>query len=383
MRSVLPAVIVGSVAGHGAMTLPPTRLSMTMKSSGQCEGAEVGKEPQYNMTCFWFNEGCTIGCKACGGLDCGHLKSSSVGKCCPEQMKPTLHDRQLRTYKDLFGILDIPYYHTPWRAPGFAPVYDPCGTAGGVPVGVDPGSINPPPTGIAQGLSYQDLPEMPDVKTQWPAGSVQDVAWGINANHGGGYAYRLCPKSSGAKATEECFQAHHLQFVGDESWIQFGDDESNRTAFRAVRTSEGTNPAGSQWTKNPIPACGSLDGGGLHTSTVCKNPQFDPILQDVIKPHPKFAPLPGLYGFGMGHCVSSGHKHNGTITPGLSACSTEELDFWRARFNFNIIDKVQIPAGLSSGEYLLSFRWDVEQTPQIWTNCADVTITKPATFTVV
>merc|ERR1712137_266215 len=100
------------------------------------------------------------------------------------------------------------------------------------------------------------------------------------------------------------------------------------------------------WTKNPIPACGNLAGGGLHTSSI-------------------------------------GHKQHGTITPGLSACSTEELDFWRARFNFNIIDKVQIPASLAPGEYLLSFRWDTEQTPQIWTNCADVTVTPSSALTLV
>jgi hypothetical protein len=32
------------------------------------------------------------------------------------------------------------------------------------------------------------------------------VCRAINANHGGGYSYRLCPSS--ANATEECFQQH-------------------------------------------------------------------------------------------------------------------------------------------------------------------------------
>lgn len=340
----------------------------------------MGEAPQYNMTCFWFNEGCTIGCKTCGGLECGHLKASRVGKCCPEQMKPTLTDKKLRTYTQ--DPLDIMFVHTPWRAPGFAPVYDPCGTAGGVPVGVDPGPANPPPTGIKQGLSYQDLPEMPGVKTEWPAGSIQDVAWGINANHGGGYAYRLCRKGNG-RLTEECFQKTHLQFVGDESWIQFGDDENNRTAIPATRVAEGTNPAGSQWTKNPISPCGGPDGGGIPTKilhkTPCENPQFEPVLKGIIRAHPKYAPEDGLYGYGMGHCTSIDHINwkNHTLTPGESACTKEEHEFWLARFNFNIVDKVQIPKDLTPGEYLLSFRWDTEQTPQIWTNCADVTITAP------
>merc|ERR1719163_1342418 len=62
------------------------------------------------MTCDWFNEGCSIGCKSCLGLKCGHIKSSSLEKCCPEQMKPTLHDKNLRTYRDILG-LDFVYDH--------------------------------------------------------------------------------------------------------------------------------------------------------------------------------------------------------------------------------------------------------------------------------
>merc|ERR1719440_1405125 len=115
-----------------------------------------------------------------------------------------------------------------------------------------------------------------------------------------------------------------------------------------------------------------------------KHPQFEPILKDVIKGHPEFAPLDGLYGYGMGHCTSITNKQkNGTFTPGETGGAPDEHDFWFARFNFNIVDKVQIPEDLVPGKYLLSFRWDCEQTPQIWTNCADVTITKPAAFTVV
>ena len=61
----------------------------------------------------------------------------------------------------------------------------------------------------------------------WPAGSVQEVAFTIFVNHGGGYSYRLCP--SGSNLTESCFQKTHLRFVGDTQWIQYGDDKSNRS----------------------------------------------------------------------------------------------------------------------------------------------------------
>lgn len=285
-------------------------------------------------------------------------------------MKPTLKDPKLRTYKKLFGFLDVIDVHTPWRAPGFAPVFDPCGVAGGVGIGIDPGHANPPPAGVKQGLSGQDVPALLGVKTEWRAGSTQEVSWGIDANHGGGYAYRLCPITAGVKSTEECFQQHHLQFVGEESWIQFGNNKANRTAIPAARVSTGTNPSGSQWTKNPIPACGGLDGGGQHLTKdkQCSNPQFDPPLANVVNPHPTYAPTPGLYGWGIGGCDPEGQPG------GFVPCSPDELAFWTDRFNFNIIDQVLIPSNLPAGEYLLSFRWDSEQTPQVWAECADVTI---------
>ena len=37
-----------------------------------------------------------------------------------------------------------------------------------------------------------------------------------------------------------------------------------------------------------------------------------------------------------------------------------------------IIDRLQVPHGLASGNYVLSWRWDTEELPQVWTNCADV-----------
>ena len=40
----------------------------------------------------------------------------------------------------------------------------------------------------------------------------------------------------------------------------------------------------------------------------------------------------------------------------------------------NLVDQVQVPAGIEPGEYLISWRWDSDQTNQIWQNCGDVTI---------
>jgi len=280
-------------------------------------------------------------------------------------MEPTVKDPKLRTYQDFAGHLDVGMKYNPWRSPGFAPVEDPCG----VITGNQPGEhVDGAPKPGTRGSS---LPAMKG--PNWPAGSHQDVSWSIYANHGGGYAYRLCPKSS--KLTEECFQQHHLQFVGNESWIQYGEDESNRTAIDATRVSEGTNPKGSQWTKNPIPACAGDVGGSSLPANIpflsnCHKAQFEPPLKGLVTTHPKWAPLPGLYGFGV--------AVPGAQSPPWLGGNVELFKFLQARFAFNIIDRVQIPADITPGEYVLSFRWDCEQTPQIWQNCADVTITPPS-----
>merc|ERR1711912_33124 len=42
--------------------------------------------------------------------------------------------------------------------------------------------------------------------------------------------------------------------------------------------------------------------------------------------------------------------------------------------DYGIVDTVKIPDDLPEGDYVLSFRWDVEQLPQVWGNCADVTV---------
>lgn len=60
-------------------------------------------------------------------------------------------------------------------------------------------------------------------------------------------------------------------------------------------------------------------------------------------------------------------------------CSDEK--FKKEFFDFGIVDKVKLPADLPEGDYVVGFRWESEQTPQIWQSCSDVTIKKsgPAT----
>ena len=330
------------VHGHGTMVKPinwfdfPSWLNTSkgwvfdyvgMKSTMQCHaGLTIPREiicpkptdcdsyPTPGKSCVWFNNYTFI-------------------------EKPTLFDPNLRTYahvKDPKRVL-----HTPWRAPGAAPLFSPCGAAGGNPKG-----CGEPDCGkYAGGFAYGPLAEKVDFKhdfyvTDWKLGDVVEVAWGITANHGGGYSYRLCkmPEEGKQGLTEECFQETPLNFVGDKSWVQYGEDESTRYEFKAVRTDKGTVPAGSQWTKSPIPACSGWAGGIFDHDGDCKNgTQFKP-------------PGPGLKGYGFN--VYQTFK----------------------KFAFSIIDKVQLPGHLEPGKYVVSFRWDCEQTPQVWTTCSNVNL---------
>ena len=53
-------------------------------------------------------------------------------------------------------------------------------------------------------------------------------------------------------------------------------------------------------------------------------------------------------------------------------CTNEE--YADAMFTFGIVDKVRVPSDLPPGDYVLSWRWDCEQTKQIWSSCGDVTV---------
>jgi hypothetical protein len=41
-------------------------------------------------------------------------------------------------------------------------------------------------------------------------------------------------------------------------------------------------------------------------------------------------------------------------------------------YMWTMVDKVRVPT--APGDYTLSFRWDCEHTPQVWNQCADVTV---------
>jgi len=292
-----------------------------MKPGEQC--GQVVPIPDHPMapSCMWFNNNTIID-------------------------TPTL-DESLRTYQDAYFNTDTKYdwtKHNPWRSPGAAPIHSPCGVAGGNPNGCPDGSPQGPgydcPGGGYSHGPFAEAFHFPGVQTtQWSIGSKVEVAWAILANHGGGYSYRLCkvPAQGVSGVTEECFQRTPLKFAGSTQWVQYGENITTRMEFVANRTDVGTTPVGSQWTKNPIPGCSSPDGGFYSKDTICHDgTQFPP-------------PLPGLEGFGEIESAA------GTPT-----------------FLFSIGDYLEVPDNLEPGDYVLSFRWDCEQTSQVWATCASI-----------
>ena len=61
------------------------------------------------------------------------------------------------------------------------------------------------------------------------------------------------PKTFGGRmdVTEECFNQRPLRFAGNSQFIE-DNLSKKRTEIPAIRTTNGTFPAGSQWTRNPV-----------------------------------------------------------------------------------------------------------------------------------
>jgi len=398
-RSITMILVIFSmaalVAGHGFINEPPSRTGATLEQSDACP---------YGCS-LWFNQGCTIGCKECGGVKTG------FGPACKNStQKPTLpQDFQTYGYCGLGSI-------NPWCAPGSAPVMSPCGVAGGDKVQGAPGNGGDAPPGYSLGHDGAALPPLKGIKPRvWKIGEAVDASWTIVANHGGGYQYRLCPKNS--PQTEECFQSTPLEFVGDESYIQYcpfqyaggapvpaypakgwnestpanyppekifskACDRTNRTAIPAKRLNIGTFPKGSTWTRNPIPACKSPAGGafnwGCLVSSIPGKYQPVPAKDYQFQPPGKDLSRPGLLlgGFGVGACFGCNQVDNPKDCNIFGKkyknnCTEDETQ--EQIFQWSIVDKVRVP-NVPPGDYVVSFRWDSEQTPQVWSSCSDVKI---------
>ena len=135
---------------------------------------------------------------------------------------------------------------------------------------------------------------------------------------------------------------------------------------------EGVIPVGATWARNPVP----LVSGGAPGCSPPPRPGG----------HPAGAVVPGnatITGDGRragqpcrafeppcGAAVDAGWA----TTPGSSdpsdvmgACSNNWVDGV-------VVDTIVVDGSWAPGEYVLGWRWDCEQTSQVWSSCADVTI---------
>jgi hypothetical protein len=334
-------------AAHGGLTIPPARnnygnsdpmnrSSGTYQKGGPCAGDE----------CLWFSEGCWIGCPSCSSFLPAEGNYFGAPNCTGGHViEPTLPE-SFRTWNigNVSSHGDWTKYH-PWRSPGRAPVSDPCGSAGGYLQSQGGGGQTP--IGAKQMDKGSRLPKHPNVTTEWLAGGLAEVGWMVGANHGGGYQYSVCP--AGESITEACFNAHVLPYVGGNTTIRYLDGRGE-IIIPAVDVAEGTFPEGSAWRRNPIPAC-NCDGGdgcqGVNASNAGGRQSYaadaPPSPFGFPCAHGTMFPVPFEYGYG---------QHVWNNPPGSPQALT-----------WVMVDSVQVPA--ARGEYVLRWRWDAEQNPQV------------------
>ena len=358
---------------HGATVIPRSRNTIdadnmtaqgnqTYPYHGQaCPMADGGNgttSGANGQACYWFSNGASIGCPTPDAttrgpvptVECNTSQAAALDGMCARKMdtcgsgaKATICDPEMRTVNTgaECGAEDDYYYYSPWRAPGSAGVFDSCGLAGGHtgdcpdddPANCFGGHYVATKHAMQGDAGSQLAPRT--TSTTWTAGEAVEVAFNMMANHGGGYQYRLCPADEAL--TEACFFRTPLEFVGQSSfrWDAKEGQGGLRTWFDGDYVSTGTLPAGSTWAKNPLPR------------------------NDVGNTGPGFAPkcdeVEGcdVYSKDKQDCRCSG--------------------MW-GPYNVEVVDRVRIPASLPPGDYVLGWRWDCEESNQIWASCSDVTV---------
>lgn len=365
---------------HGQLVFPTGSAGGNLSTAGSCT---------YSGACYLFTQAATI------------------------PWAPTLpHD--MRTVNiDVEGGPNDWSSQNPWRSPGSALVRGSgCGVTSGAPIQIKVyGGVPVVRNGVGYepGIDANDLPNVEYFeKPTWSVGSVQQVAFGIEANHAGGYSYRLCKKDGKGEVSEDCFQKTQLDFVGDKSWLLWPN--GTRLEVPLKKTNVGTFPKGSWWARNPIPVCTDcVQGGTKESGNVCSE-RIPPnsteeifTMEDVWKiPNVENVTFYGgedWEGYRLCKTQCTGgfllteqgcHLDDDGVPmtafpepyPHISGFAVQQgypttmfdvrANPGQAGFPFSIVDQVQIPADLETGEYMLSWRWDAEQANQVWNGCADI-----------
>jgi len=388
LAALAAACLAAVVLGHGAMVEPRSRNSVDWTEVPNDGGkgihnthqdcSNLTSTPEKNVVCnngqavYWYSQGCFIGCP-----ECDHKSGRRQTDLCKKGFVGQLPDYAIAVNRNSTpgfrnSKYDI-YRHNPWRAPGFAPVADACGLAGGTPWGGDAPEegqyVNT--THAYHGMKGTDLKPL-ETGTIWKAGGEAEVVFAVKFNHGGGYAYRLCPADQ--PLTEACFQSNHLEFVQEKQALLYKNGTRVGISDQSVYVSEGTSPEGSTWTRIPIPQ------GGLGPRCSCD-------MDNNYKP--------GDFNCGCkvgeqaDSCTTPGNCSSGACEPcpetagsDCSRCDNPPRHPWgrsafpppiQGRLSDTVLDVVKVPM-VKPGKYVVGFRYDCDATAQVWSNCADITI---------
>lgn len=278
LRCCLLFVFLATVAGHGAVTHPkprqaidgvlapwngsvPNPVPFTTPNWCAHESADT-KDPRHLIgsngeACFWFSNGCDIGCDKCDG------NTGQKIPCCNTKF----------LYK---GNGTVPS----WGGEGIVP--DPKWLAT-----FDRNKVRPA------------FVKYPDRKPT------------------------ICdPKLRTINTNAEC-----------------GSKEDFNSTAKGWEVSKGTIPENSMWRKIPLPR--TVNEWYMYGAS------FEPVCEE------------------SDECKNSHYK---TPEDGVCKCSGDWND------EVEIMDKIHIPATLKAGKYVLGWRWDCEESTQVWGSCSDVTI---------
>jgi hypothetical protein len=184
----------------------------------------------------------------------------------------------------------------------------------------------------------------------------------LRSNHGGGVQWRLCPV--GEDLTEACMAELPLPFVGRQYLLyRNGTRRLLKSKYVAADYVPGVSPKYGDH-KYVIP------GTGFFPNSTCPGGHGCPIGVTLV-----FNPIPDDCQHGSKGCAGAlefeppcvgeiedpNPKDKATWRPSdLGLCQGERP------WHVSIVDILRVPVDLKPGEYVLGFRWDAEETAQVW-----------------
>lgn len=321
------------------------------------------------QSCFWFSQGCFIGCANCTGTDIQpdglgpqtdgpHANCTLSNRPAGATYMPTLPKRLWTMNRAAVELsVNDTYRFHPWRAPGSAPVEDACGIAGGTTRKyAGPGHTTFMPVSTNQSSAVQgsrgsQVLAASAVGATWKIGATAEVKFGIRYNHGGGYQYRLCPADE--QLTEDCFQRNALRFVEGSQLLEWKNG-TRLTIQNPQYVNEGVIPVGVDWAMNPIPVVTAEREGCESGVSVNATDSQGRACRQFVPP--------------------CGQQSRWQRVPGSSEAADVMGECSHNWIDGLIVDTVMVPANLAPGKYVLGWRWDAEQTSQVWSACSDIAL---------